>query len=63
MSSSSLSLSCDSSRDFGGRKLQIPIFQGNNAYGWIFRAERYFKLNLEVKEEKLDVVVITLGWK
>lgn len=48
------------SRDFGGRKLQIPIFRGDDAYGWIVRAERYFKLNLVYEDEKLDAVLIAL---
>lgn len=57
------SSSRDSSRDFGGRKLKIPIFRGDDAYGWIVRAERYFKLNMVDDEDKLDAVVIALDDK
>jgi len=53
-------MSGESSHDFGGHKLKIPIFRGDGAYGWIVRAERYFKLNMVHDEEKLDVVVIAL---
>jgi len=49
-----------SSCDFGGRKLHIPIFRGDDACGWIVRAERYFKLNLMEDDEKHYAVVITL---
>lgn len=50
----------DSSRDFGGRKLRIPIFRDEDAYEWIIIAERYFKFNLLEENEKLDAVVIAL---
>lgn len=50
----------DSVRDFGGRKMKIPLFRGDDAYGWIVRTERYFKLNRVEEEEKLDAVVIAL---
>lgn len=50
----------ESSHDFRGRKLKIPIFQGVDAYGWIMRAERYFKLSLVEDDEKLDAEVIAL---
>jgi len=56
----SRSWSGESSHDFGGRKLKIPIFRGDDAYGWIVRAERYFKLNMVHDDEKLDAVVIAL---
>jgi len=49
-----------SSHDFGRRKLRILIFRGDDAYGWIVRAKRDFKLNLLEDDEKLDVVVIAL---
>lgn len=34
------------SRFFGSRqRLEIPIFKGEDAYGWLVRVERYFQLN------------------
>jgi len=33
---------------------------GEDAYGWIVRVERYFKLNLVEEEEKLYAVLIAL---
>jgi len=47
-------------RDFGGRKLKIPIFRGVDAYKWIVIEESYSKLNTVHEEEKLDTMVITL---
>ncbi|MCI79503.1 hypothetical protein A2U01_0100774, partial [Trifolium medium] len=30
---------------FGGRKrLETPLFKGDDAYGWLVRVERYFRL-------------------
>ncbi|GKE17762.1 hypothetical protein Tco_1425339 [Tanacetum coccineum] len=30
--------------DFWLRKLKMPIFEGEDAYGWIYRMERYFDI-------------------
>ena len=54
-----------------GRKLDMPIFGGDNPEGWVFRAERYFHLNQLTEGEKLlaasvylDRDVLTwFGWR
>lgn len=44
----------------GSRKLEIPLFNGDEVQGWFIRVDRYFRVN-EVKEsEKLNAVVIAL---
>jgi hypothetical protein len=40
--------------------LEIPIFKGDDAYGWLVRIERYFRLNGVRVHEKLDAAVIAL---
>ncbi|CAJ2638342.1 unnamed protein product [Trifolium pratense] len=42
------------------RKLEIPIFKGDDAYGWLVRIERYFRLNEVRVRDKLDAAVIAL---
>lgn len=44
----------------GGRKLELPVFSGDDAYSWIVHAERFFKLHSVADDEKLDVVVVAL---
>ncbi|KAK2362488.1 hypothetical protein QL285_087548 [Trifolium repens] len=41
-------------------KLEIPIFKGDDAYGWLVHIERYFRLNEVRVHEKLDAAVIAL---
>lgn len=41
-----------------GRKLEIPVFDGQDPDGWIMRAERYFKLNPLSDEEQIEVAII-----
>jgi hypothetical protein len=43
--------------------LEIPIFKGDDAYGWLVRIERYFRLNGVRVHEKLDAAVIALEEK
>ncbi|XP_028552250.1 uncharacterized protein LOC114580023 [Dendrobium catenatum] len=45
------------------RKLKIPIFEGEDAYGWIYRVERYFAVNGVTEEEKLMAVPVCLEGK
>jgi len=45
------------------RKLDIPVFAGEEAYGWINRLERYFKLKEVSDEEKMRAVIIALEGK
>jgi len=45
------------------RKLDIPVFAEEEAYGWINKLERYFKLKEVSDEEKMRVVMIALEGK
>ena len=49
---------------FGGnwkvKKLDLPIFDGTNPDGWIFRAERYFHFYRLGDEEVLEAAVVSL---
>ena len=40
--------------DIRGRRLEMPIFKGENLDEWIFRAERYFVVNQLTDEEKIE---------
>lgn len=42
------------------RKLDLPVFEGNNPDGWILRAERYFSFYRLNEEEKLEAAVVGL---
>ena len=54
-----------------GRKLDMPIFNGETPEGWVFQAERYFHLNQLMEEEKQLAGVVCLdgdaltwfGWR
>ena len=39
--------------DLRGRRLEMPIFEGENPDEWIFRAKRYFAVNQLTDEEKI----------
>lgn len=43
-----------------GRRLEIPIFKGEDAYGWLVRVERYFYLNGVRMRDTLDDVVLAM---
>ena len=38
----------------GVRRLEMPLFEGDDPDGWVFRAERYFSVNQLSDAEKLD---------
>lgn len=40
------------------RKLDMPLFCGEDPLGWIFRVERYFKVNRVAEKEKLDAALL-----
>ena len=44
----------------GDRKLEMPIFTGDNSDGWIFQAECYFAINQLAENEKLTVAGVSL---
>ncbi|CAH9109958.1 unnamed protein product [Cuscuta epithymum] len=43
-----------------GRKVDLPLFNGNDAYGWTIKVERFFKLNQIDDEEKVDLVTLAM---
>ncbi|XP_019416449.1 PREDICTED: uncharacterized protein LOC109327750 [Lupinus angustifolius] len=45
------------------RKLEIPIFSGDDAYGWTHRLERYFQLKELTEGEKMQATVMALEGK
>ncbi|KAJ1380355.1 Retrotransposon gag domain [Sesbania bispinosa] len=42
------------------RKLEIPLFSGDDAYGWVNRVERYFNLKGVREQERLQVVIVAM---
>ena len=49
--------------DFGVRKLKMLIFEGEDAYGWVYREERYFAINGLSEGEKLMAAALCLEGK
>ncbi|OIV89057.1 hypothetical protein TanjilG_29890 [Lupinus angustifolius] len=45
------------------RKLEIPIFSGDDAHGWVNKLERYFMLKEVNEEEKLQATLMALEGK
>ncbi|CAH9115968.1 unnamed protein product [Cuscuta europaea] len=43
-----------------GRKVDLPLFNGDGAYNWLVRMERYFRLNYIAEEDKLEVSVVAM---
>ena len=44
----------------GGRRVEMPVFMGENPDGWIFRANRYFAAYGLTEEEKLVAAAMSL---
>jgi len=44
----------------GGRKLEIPTFDGADTNGWLVRMDRFFRVSDILVGEKLDYMVIGL---
>ncbi|CAH9075070.1 unnamed protein product, partial [Cuscuta epithymum] len=42
------------------RKIELPLFNGADAGGWLMRMNRYFRLNRTEEEEKIDVAVLAM---
>ena len=40
--------------------MEIPVFKGDDAYGWLVRVERYFRLNEVREHDKVDAVMIAM---
>ena len=45
------------------RRLELPIFEGSDPDGWIFRVERYFEINDLRADEKLRAVIVCMEGK
>ncbi|KAF1869986.1 hypothetical protein Lal_00017565 [Lupinus albus] len=45
------------------RKLEIPIFLGEDAYGWVQKLERYFTLKAISEEEMMQATTVALEGK
>ncbi|XP_019459980.1 PREDICTED: uncharacterized protein LOC109359744 [Lupinus angustifolius] len=45
------------------RKLDIPIFSGDDTFGWTHRLERYFSLKEVTEEEKMQATLMALEGK
>ncbi|KAL4037971.1 hypothetical protein IC575_001574 [Cucumis melo] len=43
------------------KKLEMPVFNGENPESWIYRAEHYFDINELADEEKVKVAVVSFG--
>lgn len=43
------------------KKLDLPTFDGDNPYGWILGAERYFRFYRLSEEDQLEAVVVALN--
>lgn len=43
-----------------GRKIDLPVFNGEDAYGWIVRVERFFRLNDVDDTEKVKLLVVAM---
>ena len=44
--------------DFHPRKIELPVFTGEDADDWTYRAERYFSLQRLTPPEQLEVAVL-----
>ncbi|KAF1897044.1 hypothetical protein Lal_00034746 [Lupinus albus] len=45
------------------RKLEIPIFLGEDAYGWVHKLERYFTLKAISEKERMQATMVALEGK
>ncbi|KAA0057084.1 ty3-gypsy retrotransposon protein [Cucumis melo var. makuwa] len=42
------------------KKLEMPVFNGEDPKGWFYRAEHYFQMHLLNEREKLKIAVVSL---
>lgn len=45
------------------RELQLPVFEGEDPLGWIYRVERYFAVNEISEAERLQAAGVSLEGK
>ncbi|KAL5582270.1 hypothetical protein UlMin_014712 [Ulmus minor] len=43
-----------------GKKLELPLFEGDDPFGWLFRADRYFAVNGIAEGEKVYAASVCL---
>ncbi|KAA0033101.1 retrotransposon protein [Cucumis melo var. makuwa] len=43
------------------KKLEMPMFLGENPESWVYRAEHFFEINSLLETEKVKVAMISLG--
>ena len=43
------------------KRVELPIFEGEDAYGWIALAERFFRIGGYSEEAKIELISISLG--
>ena len=43
-----------------GRKIELPLFFGEDAYGWLAQVERFFRINEVEDYDKMDLVLIAM---
>ncbi|XP_025981686.1 uncharacterized protein [Glycine max] len=53
----------DTNRREKWRRLEIPIFAGEDVFGWMHRLERYFLLKNVTEDEKMQATVMALEGK
>ena len=45
------------------RKMELPVFVGEDALGWLVKDERYFAVNEVEGDERMEVVLLSLEGK
>ncbi|KAL0545922.1 hypothetical protein IC582_015819 [Cucumis melo] len=45
------------------KKLEMPVFNGEDPDGWIYRAEHYFQMHLLNEQEKLKIAIVSMEGK
>ena len=43
-----------------GRKIELPLFSGEDAYGWLARVEHFFRLNDVEDYDKMELVMVVM---
>lgn len=47
-------------RDFQYRRLDLPLFNGEEAFDWVSIVERYFQVNRLTKQERLTAADVCM---
>jgi len=43
-----------------GKRLELPLFEGDDPFGWLFRADHYFAVNGIAEGEKVYTAFVCL---